>query len=390
MNEVVMRIDAIADDLRAGDRESTGLRCYPEKQMRQLVETGVFKILQIKEFGGYEGTLREFLEAVMQVGHYSPSAGWIAGVVGVHPWEFSLVNRQLQEEIWGEDTDTLVASPYAPFGRARPAEGGVIFNGRWPYSTGTDHCDWIILGGFLTDENGDIGAVPQLRHFVLPRGDYEIVEDSWHVVGLQGTGSRDVVVRDAFIPDHRVIDPAGLFDATTPKVLGCTSLTYYISFGVVFSLAIASGTIGIAEGALKAFTDYTKSRMSVAGFKISKDPFQLAALGEAMADIASSRETLLDAADWALEILKTQDCLTVDQRLAVRSKQVRASRRAVDAVDRLFAHAGAGSLNLDHPLQAFWRDLHAGMNHICNVAEPIYQGYGLNLFGEELPPGLFI
>ena len=180
MNEVVMRIDAIGDDLRAGDLESTGLRCYPEKQMKQLVETGVFRILQTKEFGGYEGTLREFLEAVMQVGHYSPSAGWIAGVVGVHPWEFSLVNRQLQEEVWGKDPDTLVASPYAPFGRARPVEGGVIFNGRWPYSTGTDHCDWIILGGFLTDENGDVGAVPQLRHMVLPRGDYEIIEDSWH------------------------------------------------------------------------------------------------------------------------------------------------------------------------------------------------------------------
>jgi alkylation response protein AidB-like acyl-CoA dehydrogenase len=390
MNEVVMRIDAIGDDLRAGDLESTGLRCYPEKQMKQLVETGVFRILQTKEFGGYEGTLREFLEAVMQVGHYSPSAGWIAGVVGVHPWEFSLVNRQLQEEVWGKDPDTLVASPYAPFGRARPVKGGVIFNGRWPYSTGTDHCDWIILGGFLTDENGDVGAVPQLRHMVLPRGDYEIIEDSWHVVGLQGTGSRDVVVHDAFIPDHRVIDPAGLFDATTPKALGCESLSYYISFGVVFSLAIASGTIGIAEGALKAFTDYTSDRISAAGFKISKDPFQLAVLGEAMADIAASRETLLDAADWALETLRTQDCLTMNQRLMVRSKQVRASRRAVDAVDRLFAHAGAGSLNLSHPLQGYWRDLHAGMNHICNVAEPVYQGYGLDLFGEELPPGLFI
>lgn len=389
MNSVVEKIDAIGEDLRIGDAESTGLRYYPEKQMRLLVETGLFRIFQAKEFDGYEGSLRDFIEAVLQVGHYSPSAAWIAGVVGVHPWEFSLVNRQLQEEVWGEDPDTLIASPYAPFGRGRPVEDGVVFNGRWPYSTGTDHCDWIVLGGLLTDENGDVGAEPQLRHFVLPRGDYEIVEDSWHVVGLQGTGSRDIIVRDAFIPEHRVIDPAGMFDGTTAKGLGRTCRTYYASFGVVFSLAIASGTVGIAEGALQAFTDYTRDRISVLGLRVAKDPFQLAALGAAKADIASAREALLGAADSIHAILETHDCLTLDERLSVRANQVRAARRAVDAVDQLFNHAGAGSLNLEHPLQQFWRDLHAGMNHICNVAEPIYQAYSLNLFGEPIPPGIF-
>lgn len=389
MNPVVEKIDAIGEDLRAGDIESTSLRYYPEKQMRQLVETGVFRIFQAKEFDGYEGSPREFFEAVMQVGHYSPSAAWIAGVVGVHPWEFSLVNRQLQEEIWGDDPDTLIASPYAPFGRARPVEGGVVFSGRWPYSTGTDHCDWIILGGFLTDENGDVGAEPRLRHFVLPRGDYEIDPDSWNVVGLQGTGSRDVAVHEKFIPEHRVIDPAGMFDGTTAKEMGRTTRMYYASFAVVFSMAIASGTIGIAEGALKAFSDYTKDRISALGTRVAKDPFQLAALGAATADIASAREALLCGADRIQAIVEERDCMTLDERLSIRANQVRASRRAVDAVDRLFSHAGAGSLNLDHPLQQYWRDLHAGMNHICNVAEPILQAYSLNLFGEPIPPGIF-
>jgi alkylation response protein AidB-like acyl-CoA dehydrogenase len=357
--------------------------------MQKLIDTGVFLCLQRKDRGGLESGLRSFYEAVMQVGHYSPSAAWISGVVGVHPWEFSLVNDQLQEEVWGEDPTTLVASPYAPFGRLVPAEGGFIFNGRWPYSTGNVHCEWIILGGFPMDENGDIGAAPELRHVVLPKGDYEVVENSWNVVGLQGTGSFDVIVDHKFVPEYRVIDPAGMFDGSTAKAMGMKSRMYYASFGTVFSLAIASGTIGIAEGALKIFQVFTRDRISVMGTKISKDPFQLVAMAEAVADISSSRNTILNAADEIEEILQTQDSLTWEERLRFRTQQVRASRRAVEAIDRLFAHAGAGSLNLALPLQQYWRDLHAGMNHICNVAEPIYQAYALSHFGEEIPPGIF-
>jgi len=390
MNEVVQKIDAIGADLLAHDRQANEQRFLPAEQMKQLVETGIFRILQPKEYGGAEGTLVEFLEAVMQVGHYSPSAAWISGVVGVHPWELALTNDQLQQEIWGEDADTLAASPYAPFGRARPVEGGVVFTGRWPYSTGTDHCDWIILGGLMTDENGDLGAQPEMCHFILPRADYTIVEDSWYVMGLQGTGSRDVEVNEAFIPDYRIVHPAGLDDGSTARSLGRDNHAYWIPFGVVFSAAITSGTVGIAEGALKAFTTFTRDRVRIGGVKVAKDPFQLAALGEATADIAASRLALLSDIEWAYEILEKRDHLTIDERLIIRSNQVRASRRAVDAIDKLFAHAGASSLRLDNPLQSFWRDLHAGMNHVCNVAEPVYQAYGLNLFGEPVPAGVYV
>ena len=105
------------------------------------------------------------------------------------------------EEIWGDDVDTWIASPYAPQGVAKPVDGGYIFNGRWQFSSGTDHCDWIILGAMLGDADGKPLMPPQMLHMILPRKDYEIVEDSWNVVGLRGTGSKDVIVKDAFVPD---------------------------------------------------------------------------------------------------------------------------------------------------------------------------------------------
>jgi 3-hydroxy-9,10-secoandrosta-1,3,5(10)-triene-9,17-dione monooxygenase len=390
MNEVVQRIDAIGTDLAACDRRANEQRFLPEAQIKQLIDAGVFGVLQPKEFGGSEGSVREFLEAVLQVGHYSPSAGWISGVVGVHPWELALTDVRLQKEIWGENSDTLVASPYAPFGRARPVDGGVLFSGRWPYSTGTDHCQWVILGGMMTDEHGDLGAQPEICHFILPRADYTIIEDSWYVMGLQGSGSRDVEVKDAFIPDYRIVHPGGLNDGSTARSLGQENHTYWLPFGVVFSASIAAGTIGIAEGALLSFTDFMRDRVRIGGIRVAKDPYQLAALGEATADVAASRLALLNGIDWAYEILEKRDSLTMDERLVIRSNQVRASRRAVDAIDTLFAHSGASSLRLDNPLQGFWRDLHAAMNHVCNVAEPVYQAYGLNLFGEPVPPGVYV
>ena len=71
-------------------------------------------------------------------------------------------------------------------------EGGLSLTGEWQYSTGTDHCDWIILGGLVTNADGGFDGFPDVRHFVLPRSDYEIVEDSWHVMGLAGTGSKNI------------------------------------------------------------------------------------------------------------------------------------------------------------------------------------------------------
>ena len=118
-------------------------------------------------------------------GSHDPSAGWVAGVVGVHPHELAHGDRRVQEEVWAKDPDTWVASPYAPMGRARPVEGGYIFNGRWNFSSGTDHCQWVMIGGLVTDQEGNV-TDPAAVHFLLPRSDYEIVEDSWDVMGLRG------------------------------------------------------------------------------------------------------------------------------------------------------------------------------------------------------------
>ena len=86
-----------------------------------------------------------------------------------------------------------------------------MLNGRWSFSSGTDHCEWVFLGGLVVDEEGNTSPMPGM-HFVLPRKDYDIIDDSWNVVGLRGSGSKDVVVRDAFVPEYRTIDGGKVID----------------------------------------------------------------------------------------------------------------------------------------------------------------------------------
>ncbi|MGQ4597957.1 acyl-CoA dehydrogenase family protein [Nocardia sp. R6R-6] len=380
MHKVTEQIEDIAAQLAEQAVPSDELGRVTDDAVTLLRSSGTVRLLQPLEYGGYEATLEEFLETVMLTASIAPPVGWIAGVIGVHPWEFAQTDPRLQAELWGADPDTWTASPIAPMGKATTVDGGFRLSGRWSFSSGTDHCQWAILGGVVTDRSGEGGA-PLICHFVLPRTDYEIIEDTWDVVGLKGTGSKDIVVQDAFIPDYRVVETAKLFEGGYADENRPENPLYALPFGVVFSYALGAATIGITEGALAAFVNYTSGRVSMDGSRVNRNPHQLAMLGACTADIRASRAVLLDQARRVLDITNSGRKVTAEERLECRLDQVRATRRAVDAVDALFVHAGGGSLRSDQPFQRYWRDAHAAMNHFCNISEPVYEGYSANRFG---------
>jgi len=385
MSELVDRIEELAEFLVDQAEEADALGHLPDRTHKALREVGIVKALQPKDFGGAETHPREFFEGILAIGSRSASAGWVSSVVGVHSFELAQGTRAVQEEIWGEDPDTWVASPYAPIGRAKRADGGWIFSGRWPFSSGTDLCDWVVLGGMLTDDEGAVRP-DGLRHFILPRSDYTILQDSWNVVGLKGTGSKDVVIDGAFVPDHRIIDPEDLGSGAAAEQAGRGDVPLYrMPFHSMFSGAITAGTLAAAEGALAAWVAYTKTRVSARGVTAATDPRQLHALGEAASDLQASRMQFLADIDRLYDVAATGRPIALELRAEVRRNQVRVSRRAGDAVDRLVAHAGGSAMRLDNPIQRFWRDLHIALGHGANVAEPVYQAAGTVAFGGEPP-----
>src|SRR5690242_6484354 len=196
--DLLDRARSMAPALRERAFAAENARRVPEETMRELKQAGLFRALQPKAYGGFEIDPQVFLEIGMIIGSASPSTGWVYSVVGVHNWQLALMPKQAQDDVWGEDQDTLISSSYTPRGQIEIVDGGYRVNGRWSFSSGCDHSQWVILGGVATEPDGTIRRLC----FLLPRSDYRI-DDVWHVIGLRATGSNDIVVEDAFVPEYR-------------------------------------------------------------------------------------------------------------------------------------------------------------------------------------------
>lgn len=361
-------------------------------RVRDILRTsGVMRALQPFEHGGMEADPAEYCRLVMDISAQAPSAGWVAGVVGVHSFEFAQADPRLQEEVWGKDVDSWAASPYAMLGRARRVEGGWRLTGRWPFSSGTDWCDWIVVGGLAEALDGaDPGVFAEPHHFVLPRSDYVIHQDSWDTMGLRGTGSKDVEAVDAFVPDYRVFNVKKLNDREYHRRNRPDSPLYEMPFDYIFPGVIAAATIGIADGVVRRFWEYSEARVNRGGLKSIDHPHQMAALGAAMADISASRLHLLADIKRGYDIATAGGKVPNALQHEARRNQVRAVRRAADAAHTVFSNVGGNVARNSNPIQRFYRDLTVALCHACNADQQVYAAQAAYTSGRPIPPGIIV
>ena len=389
-HEVVGRVEELGAELAALADENESLGKLSDRTVELLRSAGVIRLLQPKEYGGFGAHPRDFAEAVMAVARYDGAAGWVSGVVGVHPWELAQMDPRLAHEVWDDDPDTWIASPYMPNGIAQPVEGGYVLSGRWPFSSGSDHCDWDFLGALLGDGKGKPAGPITVLHVVLPRSDYEILDDSWDVVGLSGTGSKDVVVDKAFLPEHRVIKQELVQNGAAAEAVGLTETLYKLPFSSMFPLGLTASVIGMCEGALALHLSQQRDRVAVTGVQVRDDPYVLYAAGEAAAEIAASRVQLIDGISRLYDQVEAGKPISIEDRANVRRNQVRSAWRAVSALDEIFARSGGNAMRRSNPMQRFWRDAHAGLGHMIHVPGAAYHGNALAQMGLELPESMSI
>jgi 3-hydroxy-9,10-secoandrosta-1,3,5(10)-triene-9,17-dione monooxygenase len=306
----------------------------------------------------------------MILGAACPSTGWVYAVVGVHNWQLALMPKQAQDDVWGTDQDTLISSSYTPRGQVEIVEGGYRVSGRWSFSSGSDHAQWVILGGAATEPDGKVRRLC----FLLPRTDYQ-VDDVWNVIGLKATGSNDVVVDNAFVPEYR----------THPFTSGSVTSDapgYLLPFGNVFTFGITAPLIGAAQGALDEHISWTRDRVRITrGSRVAEEPFSQARVAEAASDIDAARLQMMRDLDEMMELARDGKEIPVDLRARGRLDQVRATQLAASAVDRVFTNSGGRVLHEQNPIQRAWRDIHAGSLHNSNVPEPILMAFGAYQFG---------
>jgi 3-hydroxy-9,10-secoandrosta-1,3,5(10)-triene-9,17-dione monooxygenase len=381
---VIAGVTELLPVLRQRAQEAEDARVVPAESVKSLEETGFFRLLQPRSFGGLEADPVTFYTAVRLIASACGSTGWVASVVGVHPWQLALFPRQAQDDVWGADPATRMSSSYAPTGKARKTEGGYRLDGRWSFSSGCDHATWVLLGGIVFDDDH---KPVDFRTFLLPISDYTI-DDVWDTVGLRGTGSNDIVVSDAFVPEHRSLSFTDVTKCACPGHQHNTGALYHIPFGSIFSYAITTPIIGMATGAYQAHVDYQRGRVraSYVGQKAAEDPFAQVRVAEAAA--------LIDAAWLALErdMTELMTCARQGERIPlplrwrIRRDQVTGTGQAIRAVDLLFENSGGRALKLGTPIQRFWRDAHAGRVHAINDPERALTMFGRGEFGHDVPP----
>jgi len=371
--DFVARARALAPVLAERVTEANNLRRLPDATIADLREAGFFRLLQPARWGGHEVEPRVFFDVQMTLATACASTAWVLGVVAVHAWQLALFAPAAQEEVWGKDPDALISSSYAPTGKVVRVEGGFRISGRWSFSSGCDHCGWVFLGGFVPVAAGE---KPDMRTFLLPRADYRI-DDNWHVAGLKGTGSKDIIVEDAFVPEHRTHRLIDGYFCKSPGNAVNTAPLFRIPFGQLFVRSVSTSAIGIAQGALEAYLAIAEKRIAAGdGAKVAEDPATQAICARAATEIDEVREVLYRNFDELMTAAREDRQLPVDRRARFRYDSSNAVERCKVVVDDLFTSSGGRAIFLNSPMQRHFLDIHAARAHYANNPEKPARNYG--------------
>lgn len=349
-------------------------RVVPTETIAKMQEAGFFRVLQPKRWGGYEMDPQVFFEVQMALAEGCMSTAWIYGVIAVHNWQIALFDLKAQDDVWKDDTSVLIASSYMPVGKVEPVDGGFKFSGRWAFSSGIDHCDWVFLGGVVppTETNPN----PDYRTFLVPRSDFEVV-DTWHVFGLQGTGSNDVVVKDAFVPDYRTHSSMDGFMGTNPGIDSKTIPLYKIPFGQLFPRAVSGSSLGATQGAINAYRAIASKRVGTnSGSKTAEDPHAQMAVARTQALVDQLKLRLFSIFDQLMADAREGKATDMEKRIQYRYEAAAVPDACLAEVLEMQKNVGGRGIFTNSPLQRFALDILAGRNHVANNPYQFGKNYG--------------
>ena len=355
------RVEAIAPVLRAHSAESIELRTLAPASVAALEEIEAFKLSGPREVGGLNAHPTTQLEAFVELTRADVSAGWctmvqsmVAGLAGAHLREGGAF-----ESAFGSSYPKFSGTTN-PEGTAQSCDDGYRLNGRWSYASGIRHCDWVLAGVLLLDEQGRQRAAkngaPLWTAMAIPTTEIEI-EDSWHVTGLQGTGSPHYRAHDLVLSaDHEMP-----FGGANPQRGGAWFDIPMTTFLVV---GVAASCIGIAERALDLFREHsTRTRFSTGqalGMRSTvRHDFSVAAQGVEAARVYAGH-VLADA--W--EQRQRGEPITQVDEARIRAMGSWVGDVCLDAVRFCYRALGAAANFIDHPMDQLNRDMLAASNHV--------------------------
>jgi alkylation response protein AidB-like acyl-CoA dehydrogenase len=357
VREAVERILPVVEENRdLGEQE----RELPVSVVNALREAGLLRLWTPKEYGGSEIDLPVFMEAAEMLARADSAAGWVFSTGAAGALLTGFVDPDSAREVYPNGPDVFLAGASAPTGRAVRVEGGYKLSGRWPLASGSQHGEWLGIVTMVFEGDMpvmDAHGAPDFKSMFLPRRDCELL-DTWHSLGMRGTGSTHFTVNDAFVPEGRTFS---VF-SDQPRVSGSL---YRLGVLPMFAMTVTSVLPGIARAALDSFVELAKAKtptFSQSG--LATRPTVHAELARVEALVQSARSFLFEVADEMMAAVNAG--LQVSEEVEARRRLACANvgTSCIEAVDRLFVLAGSTPIYSGHRLERCLRDIHTAGAHL--------------------------
>lgn len=378
-NELWGRAEQLLPVLRERAAGCEELRRMPDETLRDFHDSGLFRMQQPRRVGGSELEFAAVVTFGALVARACASSAWNLVNLGSHHLLLGMFPPKAQDDVWNVSADALIASSFVfPAGRAKRVKGGYQLSGRWPFSSGVDPSDWDMLAGQVA---GAEGEPPEQRVFLLHKSQYT-VHDTWYAGGLRGTGSKDVEVKDQFVPEHRTLAVADMKGGPTPGSAVNPGPLFQMPVFALFPYMLSGVGLGVAEGLIDDFAAGSAGRGKMTGAKIAAVQSVQLRLGEAAAYARASRLFQVGNCREAEAMIKAGKVPDMPAKARYRLEGAYAVDWAVKAVDVLFMLSGASGLyESGHVARAF-RDAHAVKQHFSfntDVAGTTYGRVALGL-----------
>lgn len=372
---MVARAKAMIPQLRDRAAKTEELRCLPPETERDLHDAGLFRIVQPKRVGGSELDYVSLLDCAEMLGRADASVAWNFANLASHHWMLGMFDQRAQDEVWDKDVNVLIASSFIfPAGRARKVAGGYRLRGHWPFSSGVASCEWNMLASVVSSDDEADGI--EYRIFLVHKGDYEIV-DTWNAVGLRGTGSNDVEVKDAFVAEPMTVAVNDLAGGPTPGSEANPNALYALPVFSLFPYVLSGVALGNAQACLDDYVDIARYRVSTYNrAKLSDMQSTQIKIAEASAKIDAARLIMRSACIEAMADARQGYIPDVAAKTKSRRDGAFSVNLCTEAVSMLFAASGARGLFTTGVLQRQFRDAHAINSHLAFNFDAAGTNYG--------------
>ena len=380
-SEAVARANELIPELRERAAQTALDRRLPQSNIDALRRAGALKTVQAKRNGGYALGIRSHLDVMSALGRGCGSTAWVAGVVHAHAWLVSHFPEQGQDDVYGNNPDAVVSAVIGPRGKAVRTGDGYRLEGVWPFGSGSERADWLLLGAVVFDEDGN--EIDQ-GDFMVPQSEVTI-KDDWYVSGLAGTGSCTMVVTGTDVPAHRFLSFPGLIMGKTPGAgLHGDDWVQRCAPVPVLTIALCGGAIGIAKQALADFPSVIKGKViAYTADPQEPHPFTHIRLGDAAGRIREGELLLYSVADELDSTAQAGGEVPFLRRAEMRNDCATAVRRLLEGVEILFRESGASGVRTASPINRAMADLQTINNHGLMKLETNQEMYGRLLLGLE-------